>query len=262
VAKKMPLSCKVEHHLTLTEFGLWEHYRKISRTTGRLFEDPENTAKQFAKASRTAIYRLRKKLTKDGWLLEVKKSKRGPGGRMTAAEYLVLDHDEWAAKHGKKDCHTNIQDVFQELAQPVPKMEPVSSPENGTRPTSPVPKTGLSSPEFGIPPVPPVDGSIGSISLEVKRESGGPGGADFFATKKSSTGTLQSKVSVPPVPKSGLVGYDPYGAALEYDMQRRDWGAKPGLGRALTTEESAELKRRDNLHLTPAQVEAEAMLVT
>lgn len=129
-------SCHTQQHLSCAEFGLWEQYRKLSFTSGQLFEAVEHTAERFAEESRSSIYRLRSKLAKKGWLVIAKKSKRGKNGQLSPTIFRVLDHEEWVEKHGTTECRTPVPEVKLGGSSPVPEMKSTSSKSE----IDPVPK--------------------------------------------------------------------------------------------------------------------------
>lgn len=105
----MPKVCFEQAHMTCAEFGLWVQYKKLSHASGRLFCDGRKTAERFEGESKDHIYRLRKSLIEKGWLVPTKHSGTDKKtGRRTAAEFTVLDHQQWAKKQGKMKCKSSL----------------------------------------------------------------------------------------------------------------------------------------------------------
>lgn len=105
----MSKQCFEQAHMTCAEFGLWTQYRILSYKSGILFCDGRKTAERFSGENKDHIYRLRKKLVANGWLVVVKDSKYDKKtGRRTKYEFHVLSHEQWVKKHGKKDCKSEV----------------------------------------------------------------------------------------------------------------------------------------------------------
>ena len=235
-------NCFAQHHMSCAEFGLWEQYRKITHTTNRLFEDPENTADRFAGESRSSIYRLRRKLVKKGWLATVIKSKHNSnGGRASAAIYEPLDHEQWVKIKGTKHCKQHDD-------TPVPEV----TLEGEFGASQPVPEVAPASATLGIPPVPEVDGRFETTKYENKQIEKYLGTAEHKPGKDSNPDAenLRSGEFVPPMSKVALAPVSEVALVDEFpalEKQGRRWGARRGIDRALTMEELTEKERRNSM---------------
>jgi hypothetical protein len=132
--------CFANYHMTVAQYGLWEHARTISFKRGRLLFDGRKMAARFVGTGKDAFYLLAKQLTKKGWFeiidenLDKKgRRKRDKNGHYLPTIYRVLSHDEWAEKYGANTCPQNATGDDDQSLNP-----DTSSPYIQTRP---VPKT-------------------------------------------------------------------------------------------------------------------------
>jgi hypothetical protein len=190
--------CHAQSHMTCAEFGLWEQYRKLSHATNQMFEATENTAARFSGESRSSIYRLRSRLVEKGWLVVVKKSKRGKSGRPSATIFQVLDHDQWEKTNVKSDCKTSSNNEL----LPVPEMEPEA--------LLPVPEVKSSSSRSGILPVPKVEHRFEKNQIENKSRIEKPPTKTLSKNLPTLNADQNAKhVKLAPVPEMKLVDSTP-----------------------------------------------------
>lgn len=231
--------CFANYHLTPEEFGFWEVCRSLSfKFKGKLIFDGRHIAAYFGDTGKNTIYRLAKQLQDKGWFICTKKTRRDKRHLQTPTEYQVLSHEQWAKRHPKKclvlESGPDASDLwssFQEQSGPgigndlVP--EPGHSTENTPitenkallRSSDPSSVNGKKWPELG---------------MEAGHEHG-------------------SAEKVRLVPKSGPDLF----LALHYDECERlgkRWMANPNAQRGTTSEEITEIKRRNQLHLTPMDI--------
>ena len=111
--------CFANCHLTPEEYGFWDVCRSLSyRFKGNLIFDGRTVAGYFGDTGKNTAYRLCKLLCAKEWLVCTKKSvHNGKGGHNTHAEYKVLSHDEWLAKHGTKHCKSPVPESGLEQAE-------------------------------------------------------------------------------------------------------------------------------------------------
>ena len=85
--------CFARQHMTIEEFGLYTHARELSYKSKKFYLNARRCAKRFATTGKNTVYRLVASLEAKGWFQLLKE------GRGVATQYLVLNHDEWAAVH-------------------------------------------------------------------------------------------------------------------------------------------------------------------
>jgi hypothetical protein len=92
--------CFAHHHMTLAEYALYDIARAWS-DGGRelLFFDGPKLARQFEKAGKDHMYKLRDSLLEKGWLVPVGDKSRRSNGHWGPGTYRVLSHDEYQLKH-------------------------------------------------------------------------------------------------------------------------------------------------------------------
>jgi hypothetical protein len=252
----MSKQCFEQAHMTCAEFGLWVQYQKLAYKSGRLFCDGRRTAERFTGESKDHIYRLRRSLVTKGWLEVVKGSERDKATqRVTVTEFRVLDHTAWVKKHGKKECKTSLFSSVEPVA-------PVQMAEE-----EPVAPVQMPCRTRANEPVAPARHSTKETSAKVKTELQSVPTAKQTPTdilKSTLLGGTQSvRIAEPTIPPFAPVQMDPHNeegapAALASVDAFTDlayeagygWGARRGIGRALTPEEITELKRRNTLRLT------------
>jgi hypothetical protein len=107
-------SCFANYHLTVAEYGLWEHGRAISFKRGRLLFDGRKMAARFSGTGKDTFYRLAAQLVKKGWFEVVDdnttksgKRKRDRSGHYLATVYKVLSHEQWVSRYGSSTCPQN-----------------------------------------------------------------------------------------------------------------------------------------------------------
>jgi hypothetical protein len=186
-------NCYANYHLTVAEYGLWEHSRTISFKRGRLLFDGRKMSARFSGTGKNAFYRLAAQLVKKGWfeiiddnVTKSGKRKRDSHGHYLPTVYGVLNHEEWVNKHGFKACrHVEIDEEVQSPDQDT------SSPQIGTRP---VPETGhksVAEPSDGKP-------SDANLIKDPVLKTG------QVSKREDPRGSLNvQRNPVPPVPKVG-----------------------------------------------------------
>jgi hypothetical protein len=255
--EKNEVKCFANVHMTPAECGLWNLCRSLTaKFNYHLILDGEKLAAHFGTASKSAIYRLVVSLKAKGWFVCTKEPVR-VGGKWTHSEYDILSHEEWAQKKKhKSQCRKTevspfpstgmvdektAQDRSQVREQTVPKSE-----------VSPFPSTGHSIEYTSI------------LNKEHIEELRSDAEEPLLLNKKAETQRVFGQTTtVPPFPSTGMVDpvVDPFACVLSFERSlgghKPSWGARRGIGRALTSEESREIARRDAKHLTPEDVIAE-----
>lgn len=88
--------------MTPEQYGLWTYAREVSHESG-IFYAGRNVGKQFNGTGKDSVYRIIKRLVKDGWFRLLRKSTRNRAtGLWRPAEYYPLSVEEWAKKHPKQ----------------------------------------------------------------------------------------------------------------------------------------------------------------
>jgi hypothetical protein len=153
--KQQEVSCYANYHMTVAEYGLWEHARTISHTRGRLLFDGRKMSARFSGTGKDTFYRLAAQLVEKGWfevidanVTESGKRKRDSHGHYLPTVYHVLSHEEWAKKRGTKSCrHVEIDEEVQS------SNHDTSSPQNATLRVPESRHKSVVEPSDGKPPV-------------------------------------------------------------------------------------------------------------
>ena len=102
-------TCKANHHMTPTEYALWDVCMGLSRATRILYFDGRKLAGRFTGFTKSACYRTLQSLMLSGWFIPLEAGQRRTrGGTYAARSYKVLTHDEWISLHGTKKCFDTI----------------------------------------------------------------------------------------------------------------------------------------------------------
>ena len=246
----MVKQCFEQAHMTCAEFGLWKQYTMLAYKSGRLFCDGRKTAERFSGESKDHIYRLRKSLIDKGWLVPTKQSGVDKKtGRRTAAEFTVLDHPQWTKKHGKTKCKSSL---FSDLEPVAPVQMEKESP---VAPVQTACRTGANG------PVAPARHSSKENQLQenLVESIANPENTFLKLGKEKLTDGQSIRLAEPniaPVAPVQMVNGSPVPETVRVKFPNLFWFQNEWCHRSGTTnarpEELAEMRRRKNLRLKPA----------
>ena len=168
--------CFARQHMTIEEFGLYTHARELSYKSKKFYLNARRCAKRFATTGKNTVYRLVASLEAKGWFQLLKE------GRGVATQYLVLNHDEWAAVHPGECPETGTVDE-------------VSQNEDSAS----VPETGLGCPDSGTEVSSFQDGVSQFRDLVGNRRELSVEGKESKARKKSKRSQVSQNRDSPPL---------------------------------------------------------------
>lgn len=100
-----PKPCFTHFHMTIEEFGLWNHARSLSHESGRFYLSGPKVALEFADTTRNTIYRIGKNLIEKKWFRVIRKRQRNPKtGLWNPTVVYPLTHPEWVAENSNIMC--------------------------------------------------------------------------------------------------------------------------------------------------------------
>lgn len=161
--------CFAHRHMTIKEFGLWNYLRSVSHKSHVVQFDGRQIASQFADATKSAVYRVRDRLIKGGWLVLTRRAERLSSGHYSSAEYKALSHEEWRQRNpGACEALTcpssgTGDDMYKEAAA-------LFGPS-----ARPVPFSGCDQSHLTSEPVPPVGHNLNNLSISKVRRKGASG---------------------------------------------------------------------------------------
>ena len=184
--KKFEKRCYESQHMHPREWGLLHVLQRVTKGCKQtLFFNGHAVALWFGGASKSSIYRSVAELEKSGWLVPINGlgKKRAKGTEQyEATMYQVLNHEQWTAKHGTKNCRASREPVPSTGMEPVPSTGP-----------EPVPSTGMGQSQKCGEPVPYL-GHSSVIDSSVKENSVKPssvrGESDFLENREQKAKCL------------------------------------------------------------------------
>ncbi len=113
------LRCFAHHHMTASEYGLWDVCRSLAHKTGVLYFNGRGIAARFKSMSKNTPYTLAESLVEGGWFKLLKESQRRRDGTYSPRQYKVVTHQEWVEEHPNQ-CYSPSQNEGLDQNQPVP----------------------------------------------------------------------------------------------------------------------------------------------
>jgi hypothetical protein len=257
VAKRQ---CYAQRHMSPAEYGFWDQCRKLAHGTGVLLFDGRTMAKRFKDergSGYRTMYRLRDSLVETGWLVEVEtQNHRKSDGTFEKKSYWVLSHEQWVTAHDESECRKSLWEE-DEAAQPVTPTSLDTSSACDSNVTGPVTKSSPACDKTCIQPVTPASHRLKKTSLNINSMKIQIEAADPFSRTEEQ---IKMKAEVPaqafgPQFENPAVVVGPFEYGPDPDNWRKlIWMAARSIGRGLTKEEIAEMKRRNENHVTPEQL--------
>lgn len=141
-----PKQCFTHFHMTIEEYGLWNHARSLSHESGKFYLSGPKVALEFADTTRNTIYRIGQNLIEKKWFRVIRKRQRNPKtGLWNPTIVYPLTHAEWVSENSNImciPCPKSSMDESESTPDSRPSM-PVSStsmpvlkasmPENGNK---------------------------------------------------------------------------------------------------------------------------------